>query len=398
MAPSLVSLPTELLEMIAEASAASGPDPVPVLRMTCREIQQKLDRRFTEFCFAVRYVCLDERKLRELCALSKVSRLATQVEALVVLCRPAEDARYVVFHFGSGWSTWKEFDLALQRLVNLREIDFTDMTMEKAREDRLMGRPRPYGELDFSIAFATFMLAFEKRETTLRAITCYGQRDEKMRSVRPVGLSDTESLLHLNSALVALQSLTIKLLLPRYPRENGLDSGIKAGNDLCAALQNCPELNNLSLELSKGRDASAAFNLLATSALLPKLKRFDLWKSWCTIQDLTLFFSRHSATIQRCDLREVSMASHAGSSGFNDMLEFMGKKLKLSHLALSYLKLGRCYVEFPAMSTVYCDDGPDAEGWVMVEIDERMRLNGHEEVQEGIARMQECVQFKNYDT
>ncbi|KAK4951178.1 hypothetical protein LTR10_010150 [Elasticomyces elasticus] len=403
MAPSLVSLPLEVLEMIVDMPTEGQRDLISCLRSTCREVQQKLDKFFSKAYFTVRYVYLDELKLREVCALSNVPLLATQVKTLMVIYRPAKDAKYLAFHVGDGRLTWNDFDLALQRLVNLKQIVFKDTTVHEATEDHRVGSAR-FQAVDISIAFATFMLAFQRRKIRLKAIHfyCYGGCSD-LHCLRSVRLDDTAILLRLDSTLANLELLRIRLLpTVASPWISG-DAGTKAGNDLGAALQRCPELKDLVLRCSIGAGALTAIHQLASAVSLPKLQNFTLSNSPCTVEDLMLFFTQHRATLRRCVLHTVFMGEDDPNC-FRDLLEFIGERMNFSKLGLAQLGIGHFLVDFIPM---YCTiamyefnwaDNSDPEGWILVNVKRSVLLEGHQEVQSGLARMQQCLTFRQYRT
>ncbi|KAK5727595.1 hypothetical protein LTR15_003496 [Elasticomyces elasticus] len=417
MAPSLDTLPPELLEMIVDMPTEGQRDLISCLRSTCRVVQQNLDKPFAKAYFTVRYVYLDELKLREVCALSNVPLLATQVKTLMVICRPAEDAKYLAFHVGDGRLTWNDFDLALQRLVNLKQIVFKDTTVYEATEDHRVGSAQ-FQTVDISIAFATFMLAFERRKVRLKAIHfyCYGGCSD-LHCLRSVRLDDTASLLRLDSTLANLELLRIRLLpIVASPWISGervwayncpcsahwltrCSAGTKAGHDLGAALQRCPELKDLVLQCSMGAGALTAIHQLASAVSLPKLQNFTLSNSLCTVEDLMLFFTQHRATLRRCVLHTVFMGEDDPNC-FGDLLEFIGERMNFSKLGLAQLGIGRFLIDFIPM---YCTiamykfnwaDNSDPEGWILVNVKRSVLLEGHQEVQSGLARMQQCLTFR----
>ncbi|KAK4890707.1 hypothetical protein LTR27_010634 [Elasticomyces elasticus] len=397
MAPSLVDLPKELLEMIVEASTEGQRDLISCLRSTCREVQQNLDKPFAKAYFTVRYVYLDELKLREVCALSNVPLLATQVKTLMVICRPAEDAKYLAFHIGIGQRTWTDFDLALQRLVNLKQIVFKATTRYEA-EDHWVGVTR-YRPVEISMAFAAFMLAFERRRIRLKAIHfyCYGGCSD-LHCLRSVSLHDTESLLHLDFTLTGLELLRIKLLPAGFSVMESRDAGTRAGNHLGAALQRCPELKDLVLQSSAYPGGLTAFHQLASVVSLPKLQNFTFSNSLCMVKDLMLFLTQHHATLRRCVL-DVLFMEEDDPNRFKDLLKWIGEQMNLSKLAMNQLEIGRFLIDFPATystatgSEVNWASDPDPDGWTMVSKERSVLLEGYQEVQSGLSRMQECITF-----
>ncbi|KAK5676559.1 hypothetical protein LTS10_010860 [Elasticomyces elasticus] len=407
MAPSLVDLPKELLEMIVEASTEGQRDLISCLRSTCREIQQNLDKLFAKAYFTVRYVYLDELKLREVCALSNVPLLATQVKTLMVICRPVKDAKYLACHVGGGRRTWEDFDLALQRLINLKQIVFKDTTTYEATENHWVDVSR-FHPIDVSIAFATFMLAIERRKIRLKAIHfyCYGGCSD-LHCLRSAFLDDTESLLHLDSTLTSLELLRIKLLptgfspMGRRKQRTWLTTcraGTKAGKHLGSALRRCPELKDLVLQCSAHDGGLTAFHQLVSAVSLPKLQNFTLSNSRCMVKDLMLFLTQHHATLRQCILHTLDLGEDDPNC-FKDLLKLIGESMNLSQLALNQLEIGRFLIDFPAKYTTatVCEinwaNNPDPEGWMVVTMDRDVLLEGHQEVQYSLLYMQECITF-----
>ncbi|KAK5676560.1 hypothetical protein LTS10_010861 [Elasticomyces elasticus] len=387
MPPSLAALPTELLEMIAGITDSLKEDPILTLRATNRELSLKLDQLFTATYFTTRYVWLSLEKLNELRDISRVSRLATRMKTVEVICRPDSGGRMTQSHDSDIQALFDTaakalaatLGLLLRRFPKLTTIEFTNRT----REDTSTQLP-PFKIIEVSSTFTNVMGAINEhgiKPSTIRTTTT-GDPSLLMTSIH--------GLLGLPSCLSMLETLELDMLFAD-PRSAKTTNGTEMGLELTNVLQQSPNLATLSLGMSLIEEAGNFFHSFAHSTQLQHLRRLVLRRALCTSADLTLLLLAHTSTLQECHFGSLSITVDDRTT-IPDLLSVLREKLRLKRVVLGHLNTKHETVLFSGMGQTMWWETSGEEEWITVfHSDEYIELDGYDEVQDGLTQARKCV-------
>ncbi|KAK5723993.1 hypothetical protein LTR17_013742 [Elasticomyces elasticus] len=396
----LAHLPTELLEMIAtalvgefaHAYSAEG-QVICTLRSTCREARDKLDTKFFSTYFTSRYFWLEERKLAELDAISQRPNLADRLTELSVVCKADPGDLADAFEAGRSLiapgGIAKSLTVILQRLPNLRSLEFLDVAPERV--------PPVQISLDVSSTFAAVMLALEFCTCTVKRIRFLADDlDNADAEWRVVGMPEARTLLCLSPSLAMLEYLDLSIVCAPMLKSNAVNA-LKTGSELAIALRRCSRLKTLVLRMLYAHESLLAFGALASAVDLPGLQSFQLNETSCTVHDLGIFLLRNAASLRHLSLENVSFEP-SSPAVFTNLLSLAHDSLKLTKIEASQLTLcaqdgsGKLtMVGFPPMTEAFCDDDPDEDDFLFVGT--KLLLEGTEGLQTGLAQMKACVTY-----
>ncbi|KAK5723994.1 hypothetical protein LTR17_013743 [Elasticomyces elasticus] len=384
MPPTLVALPTELLEMIAGITDTWKEDPILALRATCRELRYKLEQAFTAEYFTSRYVRLSLEKLNELKDISMVPTLAARTTTIEVICRP--DLNVDNTH-GDKDDIRSLFDRAsktlaaalatlLRRFPKLKTIDFIDM---RGEDTALSTFTLPSGVMDISTTFLDVMAAIDEHGIKPNSIEMTGEVALLRTNIHGLSL--------LRSCFSMLETLELSIMFP--PDVNGIDMG----SCLSSILLQSPKLKNLSLGMAFSEAAGDAFHSLAVSARLQHLQHLSIRRSLCTSADLALLLLAHAATLQKCCLIFLNITGDHPTA-IPDLMNVMREKLRLNRVVLNRLNAEQERAVFSGMGKTVSRESPQEEEWIEeVHSDEFVELEGYDEVHEGLAQARRCVTY-----
>lgn len=157
MAPSLYSLPPELVEAIAQQITDGEKQKALLqLRLTCRSLEAATRRWFIKWYFTRRTVDLVSWKLQSLIALTKVPDLASAVTTLRIACEDDGHARLLLDtqamrYTETAITAGPLLTLALQGLPNVKDFHF----VERYPAKEAPGGASDQGHCNITSSFAT---------------------------------------------------------------------------------------------------------------------------------------------------------------------------------------------------------------------------------------------------
>ncbi|KAK5727564.1 hypothetical protein LTR15_003464 [Elasticomyces elasticus] len=390
MAPTLVGIPMEVLEMVAQCLDLGNDESYALLKLRSisREAQDKLQNLFVRTYFTKRSVFFMKSKFRELEEIAS-AKLASSITDLDVIYAPSttktpdweatveDTARQPDFT-----ALVSPLSVLLAKFPRLSTISFPVDYPTKPKNDQC-----PTYEWDLNATFQATMTALEMagiQPPTIKTDMWWSS------------LSKDQSWFCLRPHLGFLHKLDLSLF---FDTEHGVKFGLpreslcveKVGIDFLLALQQCIVLEEFSLRLGSSVEVGNAFDCLASTVLLPQLRRLSFNLTACDTPSIMRFLNSHAATLKSCDFAYVDFLRRDAVE-FTDLLNMMREKLRLEQLALHECSEGESPMRFPYMVKVSFDSEPNDDGYIVVELDETISLKGYDEVQSGLACMLKCVE------
>ncbi|KAK5676528.1 hypothetical protein LTS10_010829 [Elasticomyces elasticus] len=390
MAPTLVSIPPELLEKVAKSLNPEDDASYALLalRSVCHDTRSAVEKLFVRTYFTKRCIFFMRSKLRELEDIAS-AKLASSVTELDIIYAP---------------STTKTPDWGATVEDTARQPDFTALVSPLSA---LLTKFPRLSTINFRVEYPTKPNndQCQTYEWDLDATFQATMAALKMAGIQPPtiktdmwwsSISKDQSWLCLRPHLGLLHKLDFSLFLNT---EHGVKFGPpretlcveKVGIDFLLALQHCIVLEELSLKLGHSFEVGDAFECLASTVLLPQLRRFSFNLTACDTPSMMRFLDNHAATLKRCDFAYVDFLRRDAVE-FTDLLNMMRENMRLEQLALYECSEGESPMRFPYMIKVSFDSEPNDDGYIVVELDETISLEGYDEVQSGLACMLKCVE------
>ncbi|KAK5745296.1 hypothetical protein LTR17_001457 [Elasticomyces elasticus] len=383
MAPVLVGIPMEMLEMVAKSLDPDDDDSLLKLRSVSREARSKLQKLFVRTYFTTRSVFFMKSKIRELEDIASYSELASRVTDLDVICEPSTSKTPdwgVTFDDTARQPDFtalaSPLSVLLAKFPWLATISFVEgYYATESKDDQ-----RPTYRWDFDATF----------QATMAALALVGIQPTTMRTDmgwESLSFGKDQSWFCLRPHLDFLDRLDLSIFLD-------MDRGVnvnKVGVNFLLALQQCTVLEELSLSLGHGVEVWDAFECFASAVLLLQLRCFAFKGTICDTPTMMLFLNNHAATLESCDFGMVEFWRRDAVE-FTNLLAMMRENMRLDHAAFDLCSEGRSMLRFPDMSKVSFDNEPNDDGYIVVKLDETISLEGCDEVQSGLARMLKCVE------
>ncbi|KAK3652321.1 hypothetical protein LTR22_011675 [Elasticomyces elasticus] len=384
MAPTLVSIPPELLEKVAKSLNPEDDDSnaLLALRSVSRDTRSAVHKVFVRTYFTKRSVFFMKSKLCELEDIASSAELALRVTDLEVICEPSTTKTPDWGVTFEGTARQPDFtalasplSVLLAKFPRLATISFVkDYYATEPKDDQC-----PTYRWDFDATF----------QATMAALAMVGIQPTTMRTDmgwESLGFDKDQSWFCLLPHLDFLHRLDLSLFLDR---ELGVNVD-KIGMNFLLALQQCTVLEELSLELGYSNEVRDAFDCLASAVLLPQLRRFAFYHTACDTPTMMRFLNNHAATLKSCKFCVLEFWRR-DAADITNLLAMMRENMKLEQLDFHECSEGMATL-FPDMVKVRFDSEPNDDGYIVVELDDTISLEGYNEVQSGLACMLKCVE------
>ncbi|KAK4890680.1 hypothetical protein LTR27_010606 [Elasticomyces elasticus] len=356
MAPTLTSIPPEMLEMVAKCLDPENDYSYALLKL-----------RLSKLC--------------ELEDIASSAELASRVTDLDFICEP---------------STTKTPDWSATLEDTARQPDFTALALPLSV---LLAKFPQLATIIFVKGFYATEPKDDQRQTykwdtdatvqaTIGALAMVGVQPTTISTEMCPPLSKDQSWFCLRPHLDLLHRLDLSVFLDR---EHGVNVD-KIGMNFLLALQQCTVLEELFLSLGYSNEVRDAFDCLASAVILPRLRRFAFSQTACNTPTMMRFLNNHAATLRSCEFGWVEFWRR-GAVDFTNLLAMMSERMSLDKLAIEKCSEGQFpLLTFPNMIKVSFDSEPNDDGYVVVDLDETISLEGHDKVQSGLACMLKCVE------
>ncbi|KAK5713287.1 hypothetical protein LTR17_017702 [Elasticomyces elasticus] len=379
MAPTLVGIPPEVLEMVAKCLNPEDDDSYALLKLrsVCRATRSAVQKLFERTYFTKRSVFFMKSKLRELQDIASSQELANRIEELHVVCRPC---------------TWKRPDCAAKQLSRQPDLDALALTLSGllSRFPQLSSirfkdnnyRPEyqkdcpPYYRWDNDATY----------QATLSALDTSGVQPSTICFEQDLAFVRNQSWLSLRPHMYMLRRLDVALYLDA---RQGINVD-EIGPDFLLALQPCAVLEEVTLYLGFGIEAYNAFQSFASTVVLPRLQHFTFRWTDCNIRSAMLFLDNYAATLKSCNF-ECVLFTGRDTDHITDLLAMIRATLRLENLSFDACSDKRSLLRFPDMINVDSDSESNEDGYIVVELNETILLKGFDRVQSGIACMLACL-------
>ena len=394
MAPSLKSLPTELLEMIAYCCIAGVADnddhTLLKLRATCSTIQAATRRCWVETYFTYRNVDLNASKLAQLKDVGKIPEFARAAKVFEVRCK--DDSKQFNTGDSSSQLSAEAMDLSLsfltalafQNFKNLESIEFQP-TKESASEQRT---EQENLVIDFSNTFSFVLLAVQVCGVLPQHI--YSPHGEQAYPTN-FRIKTWKWMPQLSNCFLHLETFDICVELDRMSlAQPGL------ARDFATAINSMQSLTRLYLDFSyttNEADKSGFFKELFENVCLLHLDEIYLMNVACYVGDLTHFLLKHASKLKCCRLWGISSYEAQATALFRTMLDRLRTSFDLEYLGIAGLDdlSDGARLSFPNIDQTMIFDREDEDGFLLVDVCEGIEFDGASEVREGLSNMFSCV-------
>lgn len=392
MAPSLESLPPELLDGVAEFCYADESDKEENilfrLRSTCRAVEAGTRHVWRRKYFSHRYLKLETQKLEQLKTATAIPEFAEAITCLEVECRDNTKLHGTLNNGDVPVPSLSELlqpfeqslRCAFRNLTSLATIYFN--TLESDTNDPWHAAERD--TVDFSASFATVLKAVQ--DCNIRPTTILARASDKVR----FGIEDCSMMLQLRECFSEVKELKLSFLFDSLLVNRPIDR-TQLGQHLATGLNHFQSLTCLRLGFN-WPDTVEIFDCVAATIFLPQLKVLRLWQLWCTCDALSAFLRKHARTLESCTLISPRFPElHAGPQAadrFSEVLKVLRSCRLLEQLVILWAKGLDCYISFPtARAQVSWSEEPNEDGFIEIEVDSSLLALEDEEIDEGISQV-----------
>ena len=371
MAPTLQSLPPELLEIIA--TKCIGFDEglsrsLLQLRSTCREIQLATRRLFVKRFFELRNIRLDTKKLVELDRIHDIPDLAQAIRRLFVECiddfylRGSENDNNLSDGPMCGLLE-RLLVRAFRRMKNPVALTFV------ALDEDICSRKDPYdgsSYTDVSTTFGAVIMATQAASLSVKSIDMWPNFDVDLDAFPSLGLRNFQAMPLFSDCFSGIKELQLFLLLERWPTVGTLDKK-QMGKQLATALNYCENLEKLELHFMEGPPYPGIFRNLAAKVLMPRLQSLEFHLLTCSLHDLSRSLARHAGTLRSCLLSTIELESEVRSQVFKrfpTLLQDLCNMPALTKLHVDHVMVGRFELSFRSRPHISCSFEPLEEDYI----------------------------------
>ncbi|KAK5126717.1 hypothetical protein LTR85_009651 [Meristemomyces frigidus] len=395
MAPSLDSLPAELVEAIAQdiTDYADQHQSLFSLRSTCRAMEAGTRRSFAKRYFSSRTVDMVSDSLEELVAISKVRdlaasftdlRFASEDDGIARLPSVAEAAsgdgsgtRFNAFSITAG----PLLTLALSGLPNVKDFHFVERRpFHRAAEG--------YDPYNITSTFATALGAMHACGTQPREIQMYA---DSSLTVNTGILEEFAAFCftRLCSCLEVLQ-LVVLDIGHEQPFDDQEPLGIRLGTQFALTVPHLTSLRELHLDFSGSWYSKSILHHIASCQPLPPLSFLNLLS--CAVEPHDLF-----GLLQACRLTlkvlyclQLSLLGDS-RAWLLKIFCLIGAEMTLQRLKLDQVSVEEGMLEFPNLYSALFWNDEEEEDYIWVERVYGVNFSGAEEVTRGVGQMPESM-------
>ena len=377
MAPTLETLPAELLDAIGSLCCTSGD--CSALRLTSRFIQSATRPAWTKAFFSRQRISLHVDSLNTLLKIFEVPDLAAALRSIDVCCEHDQDLLGGEPEVAASIPLMLEatplLALLFQKAKNVNKFNFfneRDARHQLSVADRVS---------NFSITFSAVLFAAQNcgiKPTSIRSSSLHIGSD----CLGPLGRM---YLPRSGPCFSQLQELQLNILID--PRLLGVTvDGAEVGEQLANALNHMGNLKRLKLGFDLASQCRQLIERLASGITLPRLETVDFSYVDCFTDDLVRFIHTHGSTLKELILTCVYFCeSRANETVFVALLEEIRDNLSLELLRLDDIEADDYRIRFHEYES-YCK-GQVEDGWVEIGCVQGAWLEGREEIEARIPGM-----------
>lgn len=395
MAPSLLDLPPELLDMIARQCDKDendhSQDGLLQLRLTCREVERSTRRAWRSAYFTQRTVKLELKKIATLKSVADNPEFGKAVTRLKVLC--VDDAKLSMLDPINGGGVVEGFlaqctgvmSLAFHNLSNLETILF--VPDGSGWTDRI-AHDADGKVIDCSATFQAVLLAIQACGLRPRMIQIMPSFETQIYT----GIACCDAMLRLKDCLSSLEVLALQLLSHSKVVDREIDRTL-SGRYLAGAIGSMKSLRKLALSLEQSSISARTMEAIATNMRLPCLSNLTIFTTTCYSSDLLRLLRAHCSTLKYISLINLHLSNENAQHGFRIILEEIGKRFMCECLTVSFIESRYGQAKFLGMWSNAKRRGVTAGGGNLKigTSEKEVDLYGVESVKAGVSEMLDCL-------
>lgn len=167
---------------------------------------------------------------------------------------------------------------------------------------------------------------------------------------------------------------------------------MRIGKQLCESIGGLTSLTSLFMDFAGGSTGLTAWRLLAQGPVFPALRKLALQRCKMDAQDFTKFVLKHSHILKSLFLTVIQLEG-GSASDLKVFFDQLRASPKLAELTLYAISVSEGWVEFPTVHMPLSWDLDGEEDYVWVDTESCVKLEGLEEVNNGLGHMMECMTF-----
>ncbi|KAK3701700.1 hypothetical protein LTR37_015353 [Vermiconidia calcicola] len=371
MATLLLSLPTEILHIIAEFSCDHDENEALLhFRATCRRVQAATRRAWVFEYFTFRKLEFSVTKLTQLKNVAEVPEFANAVTSIDIRGQCSEELRKSENAQGFLYPTRTMFMMkyapllacALQNLRNLRDVQF--LTLGEANE-----ASEDDSFITFSDIFAMVTLALQA--CGLRPRSLSNEPSDRCGSTGDFRVNDLSIMPTLKDCFSELES--VEWILPETTKRRQAQ---ETATHFAIGLSQMMALTTLELSFQT-RWSIVFFKDIVEFIYLPQLKNVTLGALDCSTEDLNCFLLKHSDSLRSLQLYSFELLDGA----IRDLLILLRGSFHLTGLTFDNVCVPNGTVNFPGVVTT----------------DGMINIKGSREINNVLAKVLERVRFRPFD-
>ena len=399
MAPSLATLPPELLEAIADLCRPNDDRKTLLhLRQANRDIQAATRKTWLDEYFQCRIVRLERTKLIELDAISDEDDLAAAVTSLEVQCVDDTTLHKIDGTTYFAIPTLPKFVATFQgafvRAIRpLRNVNLIEFTYVPHYGGKKVDSTTDYAKgVDISGTVGEILRAVEATEIRPNTIVVNHRNGEQVQ----VGMSDCEVLSQMEQCFRNLYDLQLCFHLRPEVIGGQAPNVAKLGSQLNGSFERLETLASLDLTFSWLPHCIDLFSRLAGAVHLPRLQYLGIQSADLRLGDLCYLLERHVDTLKRLYLGFLWVVPGVDEVTFGAVLKMLAARFDLATLQCDSILACRGRPIFPGMGEVVASDSSNEDGYIEVQVESDVVWLGPGKVDEGLRQMMECMVWREY--